>query len=218
MHKKTFSGLLLIATLAIAAMPASAGVLFYSNQSGWQAALGGTVTPTLLDFSAQNSSPTGITVGPIQFAGGGWVYEGLGSSAFQSLTPSAQYVIYKNSPFSLTSSVAANLFAMAFYVGGVFVTNYNPNQQTVTVTSTTGQSSVGPVVYDMSIPHFYGIISDAPITSVFIDADTFQNLTLGDVQTVQQETPEAATLILIGTGLGVLARYRHYSRPSIAVA
>jgi hypothetical protein len=217
MHKNTFSGLLLVAAFGVAAVPASAGIVFYNTQGAWQTALGST-TPTFLDFSAQNASPTGLNVGPILFAGGGWVYEGAGSTAFNNLTPPAQYVIYKNSPFSLTSSSASNLYALAFYVGGVFVTNYNPNQQTVTVTSTTGQNTVGPVLYDMSVPHFYGIISDAPITSVFIDADSFQNLTLGSVQIVQQQTPEAATLVLIGTGLGLIASRRRYQTQAGASA
>jgi len=76
----------------------------------------------------------------------------------------------------------------------------------------------------VTTPGFWGIRSDLAIASIQImfptnnDYVAIDDLGYGGLAQVggggdppPGETPEVATLILIGTGLGVIARYRRYS-------
>ena len=228
MQNKTLSGILVTATLAVLTVPASAGIVLYTNQALWQAAVTGAST------SAVDLSGAVGFFGP-SYASGGLTFTGNPTPpqyngipyVFGSGTPSAffgnQYYVFGNGLLTISMPGAANIFSIAFNEG--CSSGCNPSlQNLVTATSTTDSSTT---LFNQSpyanwpnlnvsgigtAPLFFGIVSTSPLTQIVLTShDTVPNIAVGDITTAGQSTPEAATLILIGTGLGVIARYRRYS-------
>jgi hypothetical protein len=206
----------LVAILALAAVPGAANQLaVYSTQASFEAAnptfqnlpiaLAGTavtLTETALDNSQFIFTEVGIGgiqgVASISGWGSGNVIRGAGNGGEIDIT------------------LPAAVRAFGFYAG-VIGPGYQP-----TISYTSG-SAIAPFTLSFSSgdPTFYGVLTDAPITN-FVFSTTFPT-TLGLTNCEfadQTQTPEAATLLLIGFGLIAMRwlhrRHRALARPAVA--
>jgi len=199
-----FLMVLSIVALALTVAPACATTIqTYTDLASWQAA-----TSPLLFMDFENGS---LGNAAVQFSGlnGGslyvqdttaasWMNFGTGKAAaviVQSLTPIPYIHIVLNTP---VTAFALNAFTA------------NPNALSFTVTYN-GTSSYTVPTPASGTPAFFGLTSDTLITSIDL---TLQGPSVGTYELVDNfrtgtataQAPEAATFLLIGSGLiGIMA-------------
>jgi hypothetical protein len=217
-----------VLTLAALAAPVSATITYTSCSSGC-----GTSTGTYAIWqTAPGSAGLTFSMSPATFAAGnlssgvytdpsGTVLTGYNGAPTDNLTLSgtalAQTVSGTGS--GIQFALPANTYALAF---------------TITVVSGIGQPMVALndrnlgganyqiIIPNSSSPQFFGIISDAPITSIFVGnlsgggAPQINSFDLGQAA----PTPEVSSVTLIGSGLVLLGllRRRRVHKPHGAVA
>ena len=226
-NNKLFIATLLVASFTVAAVPASAAILAYSSQSAWQAALASGTTTSSLDFSnAQAIFAASYTNGGLTFTGNGANYGNNVPYIFGSATTSSlfnnQFYLFGNGLVNSAILSTSNVYAVGFYVG--CSANCGTYAQIISATSTTDSAtlSTNPSFnWTGSSVQFVGIVSTSPLTQFQITSQTVvPNISVGNITIGTQDpsaTPEAATLLLIGSGLGVIARFRRSFRlPTMA--
>ena len=211
-NKILFTSLLAV-TLSVAIIPASAGALTYTSLTAWQAA--GPQTGTI-DFEsvATGSYLSPLTISGIQFSS----TAALG--ILSSYGPGAGRFVM-TSASSLTITPSAGIFGLGFDLGCYSCGGTAPLSITVV-----GIDSV-PYIFTGLPPtnEFWGVrLDSAAIQSVTITFGTSQypavdNLAYGGQASggAGGDTPEAATLILIGTGLAVIAKCRRFGSSNQAI-
>jgi len=217
MFGKNFSYLIVvgIAAVTITVAPASATTITtYSTLASWQAMTGG---EALMDFN------TGIlSNAAVQFSGLGGFAIAIDDPAVNSWqnfgTGKAAYV-FINSTTSVPYIHIALLTPVNAFGLNVFSANPNALAFTVNVDTAATYSKGNGTPYSVATynigtaPAFFGVTSDTPIT--YIDL-TLTGAPLSAYEFVDNfrtaqaaQTPEAATLLLIGSGLvGIMALRR----------
>jgi len=225
--------LVIALSLAIIAMPAySATITTYNSLSAWQAAESTVQTVTFTGLPASMTFyPTGLTLGDVEFIGysgqsalgemdtTSWFPGfGLGNAAFMLISgPSSDIHIV------LPAAVTAFGLNLLTSNGGLpYTLNFSDAQSNLLGTYTVATSGAPPVA-------FFGITSDTPVATIDLSlqgagaSGTYaflDNLSYGTAsqQTTQgsdpgsdqgTDTPEAATFLLLGSGLiglGVIRR------------
>jgi hypothetical protein len=235
MHKKAFSSVALLAlALAGSATTAKAGIVLYSDPTTWTTALASGTTTSAVDFTnAQGLNSSSFTSDGVTFTGNPRIFgPGTLSSYFSN-----QYYVDASGLVTMTISETLDLYAIGFYEACVN-TCTNSYQNFVSATSTAD----GAVTLFNQTPYagwsnlyignvfpsylFFGIISTSPLTQIVVTSnDMTPVIAVGEVTlgtnsgtTDTSDTPEAATLILIGSGLAVIARYRKYGTNHSATA
>ena len=226
---RTIPQLILLVALAALARPVSATITYTSCSSGCGSASG----TYAVWQTASGSGGLTFSMSPATFAGGNLVsgiyndptgtvltgYNGAPDNLVLSGTALLQTVGGGGSGIEI--ALPANTYAFAMTIttpaGSVFTNPW------VAV----GDHNVGGTNYNIVIPsggnvQFFGIISDAPLTQLFVGALTggsplqINSFELGEVT----PTPETSSATLIGSGLvlvGILRR-RRIHKPDSAVA
>ena len=206
MKNKTLFLTTLAAALSLVAVPASAGIVTYTDLATWTQAgpVNGPLTFTGLSATNYN---TPLVVTPLQFGAGFSTYLSVLNNGFGPGTGNFIATL-DNVTVSPTTGFAGTVYGLGFnlkcYACG------SPQNATITITD------VNNAVYTfsaLSTPNYFGFRSTAAVSTVNISYGGGNNNTvaLDDVGYAGQDTPEAATMILIGTGLAVLTRFRKYS-------
>ena len=223
MRSRAFTLSVLI--LAALATPAFATIQFsycnmgYSNTNAgmtyaaFQAVTSGLTFPVSpITFSSANLSGGGIYTDPTT----GAIFTGFNNTTQQALVISGTSLAEtgtngQDRPIQI--DLPANTYAIAMFVSSVsgFAGPYAGINTTLTAFNASGSD------YELSIASssssvFFGLVSDTPITQLFIGSPFSGNSALRvlDFQTGQNlpvtETPEASTLAMIGSGL-LLVRF-----------
>jgi hypothetical protein len=239
MHFQRF--LISVLLLAAFAIPASASTIIYCNSgcgTNNETAFNNAIASQSLFFpnGLENFSTdaTGTDTGGLLNANGitglnffGYFNTGGGSASQVGVVVSGNNL--EQNPVDVGTDTALEVQPP----GGIYAFGAN-----VTVVSSSGNPCVEPGVTtstfnnsncDAQFPitsssdtEFFGVISNAPLSNVFIGYPAIGNDGQLEIQSFElgEQTPEAATLLLIGTGLtflGVLRRRRDRrasSRPS----
>jgi hypothetical protein len=206
----------LITGAALLVAPVFAGALTYSTSTAWNAAgpVDGTVTFTDLTPGGYVSP---LTVPPFVFTA--LVGSTLGIT--NAFGPGTGNFIYTLKAMQISPVATGAIFGLGFnircYSSGC------GSAESIIVTDVGNNSFTYSGV---SLPGFWGVRSDLAIANIRItfpttsDTVAIDDVSFGSDATgggTPADTPEAATLILIGTGLGLIARYRRYSS-NLAVA
>ena len=211
MTNKTLSRTLLVVTLALSIVTLSAGVLSYADVASWTAAgpVNGTLTFTGLAASNYN---TPLVVSPLQFAAGASQY----LTIFNQYGPGSGNFLatYSSMILSPTSSFNGTIYGIGFNLG-CYSCSGTPSPL---ITVTDSASNVF-TFNGASTPGYLGFRSDLAISTINISYGAGNYVAVDDVGygSAAQNTPEAATLLLIGTGLGLMARFRRHMKLPAAV-
>lgn len=205
MFGKNFSYLIVagIAAVTMTVAPASATTITtYSTLASWQAMTSGA---TFMDFEngslAQFSGLGGGTAIAIQDTNQySWMNFGTNKAAFINLNSPTTMPYIRIAPSSSVTAFALNIFSA------------NPNALTFSVSVNSGTPFTVSTNAIGNPPGFIGVTSDTPITSIDL---MLQNVAsnsgayefVDNFRTAQaDQTPEVATLLLIGSGLvGMMA-------------
>ena len=232
--------LLVLVALALAVTPAySTAITTYSSLSSWQAVAGGVQTA---DFEGTPAGTTNgvLTVNGIQFIGyTSYSYPGSSElvknttgTPYQDFgTGNALYIVTQGTTFgtplagpylhivlpSAVTAAAMNLFTYASAGQSLTITLAGTS---FTVPTNAGVSS------GQGVPTFFGVTSDTAFQTIDISiVNSVNNPNAGTYVFVDNvgfgstNTPEAATCLLIGSGLiGLVALRRRISRNNAADA
>ena len=130
--------------------------------------------------------------------------------------PASGNVLQTNSPggtINITLPTTARSFG--FYLGGV--STFLDVQITVADSSGGSYSQGLTQPFPLSVPRFWGVRSDSAITALTLVANVpneYLALGPGQLGSPAAETPEAATMLMIGTGLIILRFLRR--KPKLA--
>jgi len=217
MHNKSCSSItLLAATLALAALPASAGVVEYTDPTNttWLSAVAAS-TQTAITFGSDvaGNYSSSYTTGALTFTGNPIIF---GSGTANSLF--SDYDLFGLGTVNIAISGASNVYVLGLWEACTANCGIYDNQ-ILAATTTQAATQVGDSTvswYQNSNKLFFGFVSDAPITGITITSNDglVPNIALGNITygvDTPSDTPEAATLLLIGSGLGVIARFRRYA-------
>jgi hypothetical protein len=224
-HRRKHSSLyLLVPFLVLLALPLPATTVYW-NSTDWQA---NTSSFSTIDFEsttpASYSTAAGLTVDSVQFIG----YTGGVPANFlyafdPSTDPSQDFGTGKflKGPFQTASpgylqvNLPADVTSISFNLMTVFA---DSGEFAVTLSTGGSWSNIGVASRpDMA---FFGATSDVPIAAVQIWQtagmpyqsypvyDNFSFGTAGVVGPPPEETPEVATLLMVGSGLFLVWRFR----------
>ena len=160
-------------------------------------------TITLSGITAQNYN-TPLVVSPLQFGAGSTNY----LSVLSQYGPGTGNFVatYNNVNVDATSGFAGTVYGLGFNLECYSCTG-TPNA----VITVTDSSNAVFTFSALSSANYFGIRSGLAISNVNISYGTAGYAALDDVGYGGSNTPEAATLFLIGTGLAFFYRYRKYS-------
>lgn len=206
MNKNLLSLISVVGALALSVVPASAGILTYATSGAWQGAglQTGIITFESVTIPANYSS---FAIPPLTFS------STLGNSlsiANDVYGPGSGKYLLNASPTNIAAD--GTVFGLAF---NFRCYSCDGRTATITVVDSSGPTAFSVATTSTGISNFFGIRSDLAITSVNISFSgatpyvALDNVAYGP----GSDTPEAATLILIGTGLGIIARYRKHAIP-----
>jgi hypothetical protein len=212
-----------ILALAIAVVPASATIA-YCN-SGCLSPGGSNAGMTYATFESVASAFT-FPAAPITFISGGLsvagvytdtsgtVFTGLINASADPLALSGTKLIQTGNTAGGTRSIAitlpADTYAFGMFVSSAAGTGATPNVDIVPVS---GSSDWTLSTYSGATP-FFGIISDTPITNLYLGnylgggALAIDSFILGTEGAPPSEAPEAPAFLLTGAGLMLLRRLR----------
>jgi hypothetical protein len=217
------SMLFLLAVWAVA--PASGGVITYQTSSAFTTAIG---TPTgTIDFTGLSSSPTSpLTVSgtPLQFGnpdpGTGNHPVNIKNDGFGpggSTAGNYLEVTYSGVNIISTALSTTPLTALGFNLGCWGCAGTAPTSITVDFIDSTNTVLTGSSI-PSTTSAFWGLTSTVGISDVKIVFSAACNCNYSSLDNVQYvtgstggdggATPEAATFLMIGSGLAVVARYR----------
>lgn len=226
---RSFPKVILLLALAAVEQPASATISYTSCSSGC-----GSSTGTYSVWqNASGSAGLTFSMSPATFAGGnlaGGVYSDPTGTVFAGYNGAPDSLVLSGTALLQTVggggsgieiALPANTYAFAMEIttpaGSLFTNPW------VAV----GDHNVSATNYNIIIPsggnvQFFGIISDAPLTQLFVGSLTGGSpLQINDFELGQSSpTPEASSAALIGGGLvlvGVLRR-RHIHKPDSALS
>jgi hypothetical protein len=212
MHKNTLSLVLFLS----AAGSSIAGTVTYSTLSAWNAdgTNNGVITFTTASLGVYQSPQTFDQVA---------FYATIGSPPTLQIAgnfgPGTGNFIATIQSMILGPASASTIFGLGFNLGCYSCSG----NQTPSVVVTDVNNNIF-TFSGMSTPGFWGVRSDVALSTVrvsygtdYVALDNIAFSTQGNDPPPTGDTPEAATLILIGTGLGVIARYRRYVSLSSAI-
>ena len=200
----------LITAAGLLVAPVSAGALTYSTSTAWNAAgpVDGTLTFTGLTPGGYVSP---LTVAPFVFT----ALFGTTLGITDQFGPGTGNFIYTLKAMQISPVAVGTIFGLGFnikcYSSGC------SSAQSIVVTDVGNNSFT---YSNIALPGFWGVRSDLAIANIQVTFPTnsdyvaIDDVSFGSAATgggTPADTPEAATLILIGTGLGLIARYRRYS-------
>jgi hypothetical protein len=200
----TFGGLL---------APTFGGALTYASSAAWLAA---GPSSGSIDFSAQTGPYTSpFTVAPLTFSALLGSTIGIGSA----FGPGTGKFAYTLTSMQISPTTPGAIYGLGFNLG-CYISGCS-SAQSIVVTDTSNNVFT---YTNIATPGFWGVRSDVAIASIRITLPTTNDyVAIDDVSyggqaqsgggggTAPGDTPEAATLILIGTGLALIARYRRYA-------
>jgi len=211
LHNFRFLIVLSIVSLTLTVAPAYAtSILTYTDLASWQAAASGV---QLLDFengcltNCLGVSFSGLGIGVIDTTGISWMDFGTHKAAY----------INTNSAPTPTIHIVLPAPVTAF---GLYLFSANPNALTFTIT--TLSTTFNPATNSTPTPAFFGATSNTPFIAVDVTLagapggayELIDNFRFGTSQIDQ--TPEAATFLLIGSGLvGMMALRKRIMRPGL---
>ncbi len=224
--KLTFLGLLL-ATLAA---PAYASIAYTSCSSGcgntsgtynvWQSAPGS--AGLTFTMSPDTFAPSNLTGGVYTDPNGTVLtgYNGVNIDTAMSVSGSSLLQSATGTGSGIEMLLPANTYAVAFNVTTLAGSGFT------SLWVALGDHNVNGTNYNVLVPsggniQFFGIVSDTPLTELFIGPISFGGrLQLNDLEFGQESpTPELSSVTLMGSGLlllGLLRRRIH--KPNSAVA
>jgi hypothetical protein len=197
---------LLIPVLALAAWPASASVIAtYTNPTLFN---NNTANLFAIDLGSLTSGPSGLSDST-----SGVLFSDInGQASLLSVTNcgSTCQLLTSDSLFEqINIRIPSNIIALAFYI--VFPSS----GQTVTVS---GAGSPTPSFTSPPSSQFFGVQTDGTVTTLTIQGqNTHQQVIIDNIQaestgTQVSNTPEAATFLLIGSGLVFMRLLRRRAR------
>jgi hypothetical protein len=196
--------LVVLAALALAAVPAEAVTTYHTSPGSFATAAGGLVfSPPSYDFSEFTPGTLGMTV--IDVGGSGVTF--TSSAGNLDITGGASLLGFPGSRIDITFAPDVRAFAMNFTIlsgsSGVCVDATGPNV-----------CDYNPFVTAPTTV-FWGVVSDAALTGISLRAQLSgaRPVITGFQSGVQasSEVPEGRSLLLMGTGLimvGLLRRFR----------
>ena len=215
--------------LALAAIPASATISYSvcdngcgatgGTYSGWQSQFGTSgqslSATTLLSFAGANlSGSPALYTDPTT----GAVFYGYNNNSLNSLNVSGTQVTQtiSGTGSSIEVSLPANTYAIAMVIGASSFAN--PWVELVSSPSdlnTSSNAQYQALITSSTSPTFFGIVSNAPIASLFVWNSGFggtlniQSFELGSpAGGGDSSTPEPSTFLLIGGGFAGLYLWR----------
>ena len=215
--------------LAVAAIPASATISYSNCESGCGAS-GGTYSSWHSQFATSGQSLSASTL--LSFVGAnlsgspalytdpttGAVFYGYNNTALDSLNVSGTQVTQtiSGTGSSIEVSLPANTYAIAMVIGaGSFANPWVELVSSPSNLNTTSNAQYQALITSSSSPSFFGIVSTAPITSLFVWNSGFggtlniQSFELGSPSGgSNSSTPEPSTFLLIGGGFAGLYVWR----------
>lgn len=221
MHNNSLISMALVASaLAVTSVPVSAGALTYSDPSAFAGAVSVTGTLTFEELlPGTHISP--LVDLPLVFTA---LASGFGNvTVGTSFGPGSGQFVMATDSFEVSPVSPGAIYAFGLYLGCYACDAGNPNA-TVVVTDTSSNT------YTYSVPtmnNFWGVSSTIAIASLSFTLPSYGNVSIDDVSYGSLssgapggdgDTPEAATLILIGSGLAVIARFRKYGNQNSATA
>jgi hypothetical protein len=228
--------ILTFAALVWTVSPAYSTITTYNSLAGWQAASSGVqtvdfegLTPALT--STFYTSPTGVTVNNVEFIG----IASSGSSSIQVIdTNLSSFYNFCTNDALMRDMDRPNAGSPLPYIHVAFllpvtafgVDLFSASPDALDFTITLLATSFNAPTNSRPNTAFFGATSDTPFSSVdfVLQGTTFNssshafldNFRFGDAQTVVDppaDSPEAATLLLIGTGLVGMVYLRKRARP-----
>jgi hypothetical protein len=209
-HNFRFLFVLSIVSLTLTVAPACATTITtYTTLASWTAAAN---EAHLIDF--ENGSLTAFGVSFTGLSGTLGVIDTTGTSWMDFGTHKAAYINTNSAP-TPTIHIALPASVTAF---GLYLFSANPNALTFTVT--TLSTTFNPTTNATPTPAFFGATSNTPFDFIDITLagapagayELIDNVRFGTSQIDQ--TPEAATFLLIGSGLvGLMALRKRIMRP-----
>lgn len=201
---------------ALTAGSANAGVILYSTAGAWSAAVAGLTTTNVDMSNAPGVFASSFTATGVTFTGNPWIIGANNSNNFDY--PNAYLFGYGQ--VSMSISASSNVYGIAFNWG--CSSNCGYFAQNLTVTTGAGQQTLVDIPYPtynwtQGINGTYYLFSTSPITQVTLSGTSTQpNIALDGIQLASGvasgggggNTPEGATMVLMGTGLLALAALR----------
>ena len=212
MTNKSFPLMILTAMLSLTAVPAGAGILTYSTLGGWQAAgpQAGTITFEGVSIPANFTS---FTISPLTFSAS----NGHTLAIANNFGPGTGNFLLNPSPTNIAGD--NTVFGLGF---DFRCYSCDGLTATITVTDASGSTPFSVATTSVGISNFFAVRSTLSIQNLQISFGganpyvALDNVAFGGA--APADTPEAATMILIGTGLALIARYRKYSPQLTATA
>lgn len=199
MKNKTLFLTTLAAALSLVAVPASAGIVTYGTLSGWGTGLG---TVTFEGVTIPSGFST-FTLSPLTFSS----LNGNNLTISNNFGPGSGNFLLNASPTNIAGD--GTVFGLAF---NFRCYGCDGQVATITVTDSTGNTVFTVPTTSAGISNFFGVRSDLAIQNLQISfGGAFPFVAVDNVAYAAQNTPEAATMILIGAGLALLTRFRKYS-------
>jgi len=212
MYKQILSITIPTLVFCLADVSATAGVLTYTALIDWQTA--GPPAADTITFEGLTipSSSTAYAVGPITFSTGDPLhFLSLFNTGFG---PGSGNFLVNASPTYFTPDSTVFGIGFNFRCYGC-----DPSTATISVTNSFGVTTFSATTVSPGLSNFIGVRSDSAIQSLVISFNGVNPFVAVDnVAYAGADAPEAATLILMGTGLAFIARYRRYAshRPAAA--
>lgn len=203
MKNKKLSLTILATALSLALVPATAGVFSYGTLTDWQTAGTQTGTVTFEGLTIPGSSTAFTTSGLTFSTGDPLHFLSLYNNGFG---PGSGNFLVNASPTFINTNGTVFGLALNFRC-------YSCDPQTATMSVTDSSGVTNFIATTSGLSNFIGFRSTLAIQMLQIAFSGSQpfvaldNISFGPAS----DTPEAATLILIGSGLGLIARYRRYA-------
>ncbi len=213
--------------LTLAAVPAHSTIIAtYTVRANWLAALTGQQT---LDFSGlapvngSMSYPSGVSLasGTIVFTAlnGSLQAVDTGFSSFYNYGTGVALMIAYDRPSGNPAPTFHVVLPSNITAFGVDLFTVSPHALSYSIVAAGGANTAS--TFNQPTLGFFGIVADSPISAIDLTVlgTVFNGGTIGLIDnfsygTAAQDTPEVASMILIGSGLVVLAGLKKRKRPA----